>query len=108
MPTGTIIPPIAAAIGKAALRGLRSSPATSSRLISKPTKKNGHQAVIDEQEQRLVQLKVANPNTEPDLPDLGKRLRPRGIGQRQGHGRTRQQEKTAGRLDLKEPPKGCA
>ena len=36
---GTTIPPTAAMAGRAALRGSRSSPSTSSRLISRPTTK---------------------------------------------------------------------
>ena len=39
MIAGTAMPPIAAAIGMAALRGEASSPTSSSRLISSPTTK---------------------------------------------------------------------
>ena len=39
MPAGTTIPPTAATIGRAAVRGSRRSPLTSSYLISRPTTK---------------------------------------------------------------------
>ena len=39
MAAGTIMPPMAAAIGSAARRGSRRSPATNSRLSSSPTTK---------------------------------------------------------------------
>jgi hypothetical protein len=40
MAAGTSMPPAAAAIDSAAMRGFRSSPNTSSRLLNATTKKN--------------------------------------------------------------------
>jgi hypothetical protein len=43
--------------------------------------KDGHQAVVEPQQQRLVQLEVSNCQTKSDLPDISERGRPRGVRQ---------------------------
>ena len=96
---GTTIPPMAAMTGSAARRGSRSSPSTSSRLISKPTTKKKtviNPSLIQPRRSR-VELAVAEADRQLGVPQVDVRLLPRRVGPDEGdHGGDDQGHATGG------------
>jgi len=104
MAAGTSIPPAAAAIDSAAMRGFRSSPNTSSRLSSNATTKKNSviKASLIQARNEAGGLQRADPDADGQLPEGQKRIGPRGIRQGQGGDDDHQEDCAARSLDAHE------
>ncbi len=69
-------------------------------------KEDGHQPVVDPEQERLVQLEAPECEADPRLPDFGERGGPRRIGEDEGEHRAGEQHDAAGRLDVQEADGG--
>ena len=95
------MPPAAATIDSAAMRGFCSSPSTSSRLNSKATTKKNSviKASLIQPRNGRAASSEADPDADGQLPEGQKLMGPRGIGQDQGGDGKRQADGAARSLD---------
>ena len=99
---GTSIPPIAATIGSAAVRGSRRSPATSSYLISSPTTKKKitiSASLTQCWRDSSIRSAARGRGRSVRVPERVVRRRPRAVGPHQRDGRGEEQQDRAGGLD---------